>query len=100
MMRRVNALFDQCAASIPFNSRLLERQAATKDTIGRSTMRLTARGLCVFAEGKQICVDFIAQLAEIPGVAGAHIMAPNNESAIPDVIAKARKTVTNRALAS
>jgi methylenetetrahydrofolate reductase (NADPH) len=52
------------------------------------------------AEGKQICIDFIAQLAEIPGVAGAHIMAPNNESAIPDVIAKARKLVKNRALAS
>jgi methylenetetrahydrofolate reductase (NADPH) len=52
------------------------------------------------AEGKQICVDFIAQLAEVPGVAGAHIMAPNNEGAIPDVIAKARKVVKDRALAS
>ena len=52
------------------------------------------------AEGKQICVDFIAQLSEVPGVAGAHIMAPNNEAAIPDVIAKARKLVKNRALAS
>jgi methylenetetrahydrofolate reductase (NADPH) len=52
------------------------------------------------AEGKQICVDFIAQLAEVPGVAGAHIMAPNNEAAIPDVIARARKLVKNRALAS
>ena len=52
------------------------------------------------AEGRQICIDFIAQLSEIPGVAGAHIMAPNNESAIPDVIAKARKLVKNRALAS
>lgn len=51
-------------------------------------------------EGKQICVDFIAQLSEIPGVAGAHVMAPNNEGAIPDVIAKARKLVKNRALAS
>jgi len=52
------------------------------------------------AEGKQICIDFIAQLSEVPGVAGAHIMAPNNEAAIPDVIAKARKLVKNRALAS
>ena len=51
------------------------------------------------AEGKQICIDFIAQLAEVPGVAGAHVMAPNNEAAIPDVIAKARKLVKNRALA-
>jgi len=52
------------------------------------------------AEGKQICIDFIAQLSEVPGVAGAHIMAPNNEGVIPDVIAKARKMVKNRALAS
>ena len=48
-------------------------------------------------EGRQICVDFIAQLAEIPGVAGAHIMAPNNEAAIPDVIAQVRRTVKDRA---
>jgi len=52
------------------------------------------------AEGKQICVDFIEQLSTVPGVAGAHIMAPNNESAIPDVIARARKVVKDRALAS
>jgi len=49
------------------------------------------------AEGRQICVDFIGQLAEIPGVAGAHIMAPNNEAAIPDVIAQARRIVKDRA---
>lgn len=49
------------------------------------------------AEGRQICADFIAQLAEIPGVAGAHIMAPNNEAAIPDVIAEARRSVKDRA---
>jgi methylenetetrahydrofolate reductase (NADPH) len=49
------------------------------------------------AEGKQICADFIAQLADIPGVAGAHVMAPNNEAAIPEVIALARRSVTDRA---
>ena len=49
------------------------------------------------AEGRQICVDFIAQLAEVPGVAGAHIMAPNNEAAIPEVIAQARRIVKDRA---
>jgi methylenetetrahydrofolate reductase (NADPH) len=37
-------------------------------------------------EGKLICVDLIQQLSEIPGIAGAHIMAPQNPSAIPDVI--------------
>jgi methylenetetrahydrofolate reductase (NADPH) len=49
------------------------------------------------AEGRQICVDFIEQLATVPGVAGAHVMAPNNEAAIPDVIARARSVVKERA---
>ena len=51
------------------------------------------------AEGKQICIDFIEQLATVPGVAGAHVMAPNHESAIPDVIARARTLVKDRAKA-
>jgi methylenetetrahydrofolate reductase (NADPH) len=49
------------------------------------------------AEGRQICVDFIEQLATVPGVAGAHVMAPNNEAAIPDVIGRARSIVKDRA---
>ena len=51
------------------------------------------------AEGRQICVDFIEQLASVPGVAGAHIMAPNNEAMIPDVIRQARSVVADRAKA-
>jgi methylenetetrahydrofolate reductase (NADPH) len=51
------------------------------------------------AEGRQICVDFIEQLASVPGVAGAHIMAPNNEEAIPAVIKRARSVVKDRAKA-
>ena len=43
------------------------------------------------AEGTQISIDFIEHLSEVPGVAGAHIMAPNHEAAIPEVISKARK---------
>jgi methylenetetrahydrofolate reductase (NADPH) len=39
------------------------------------------------AEGRAICVELLQQLADIPGIAGAHIMAPQNPSAIPDVIA-------------
>jgi methylenetetrahydrofolate reductase (NADPH) len=38
------------------------------------------------AEGAKICVDILQELAEIPGVAGAHVMAPMNFSAIPEVI--------------
>lgn len=38
-------------------------------------------------EGRRICVELLQQLAETPGVAGAHVMAPQNPSAIPEVIA-------------
>jgi methylenetetrahydrofolate reductase (NADPH) len=43
------------------------------------------------AEGEAICVDLLAEMREIPGVAGAHIMAPLNDAAIPRVIAQARQ---------
>jgi methylenetetrahydrofolate reductase (NADPH) len=45
-------------------------------------------------EGLSICVELLQQLAEIPGIAGAHVMAPQNPSAIPEAIAAAG--VTNR----
>jgi methylenetetrahydrofolate reductase (NADPH) len=38
-------------------------------------------------EGVRICVEILHELAAIPGVAGAHIMAPQNPSAIAEVIA-------------
>lgn len=43
------------------------------------------------AEGKAILVDYLLEISEIPGVAGAHIMAPNNDDAIPEVIEAFRK---------
>ena len=42
-------------------------------------------------EGERIAVELIEQLAAIPGVAGAHVMAPANEDALPRVIAQARE---------
>jgi methylenetetrahydrofolate reductase (NADPH) len=41
-------------------------------------------------EGVAICIEVLAELTTIPGVAGAHLMAPQNPSAIPEVIAAAR----------
>jgi len=38
-------------------------------------------------EGVRICVELLHELQEIPGVAGAHVMAPQNPSAIPEAIA-------------
>jgi methylenetetrahydrofolate reductase (NADPH) len=38
------------------------------------------------AEGRKICVEVLRELAEIPGVAGAHVMAPMNFAEIPAAI--------------
>ncbi|MDZ4735905.1 MAG: methylenetetrahydrofolate reductase [Rhodospirillaceae bacterium] len=40
------------------------------------------------AEGRRICVELLHELTEIPGVAGAHLMAPRGEQAAADVIAE------------
>jgi methylenetetrahydrofolate reductase (NADPH) len=42
------------------------------------------------SEGRAICVELLTEFAEIPGVSGAHIMAPLNEHAIPQVIEAVR----------
>ncbi len=44
-------------------------------------------------EGRRICIDVVRDLAEIPHVAGVHIMAPGNDAAVPDVIKAARESV-------
>jgi methylenetetrahydrofolate reductase (NADPH) len=49
-------------------------------------------------EGIRICVELIEELATIPGVAGAHIMAPGNNAAIPEVIAEVRDRVHKAAV--
>ena len=38
------------------------------------------------AEGKKICSEMLEQLSEIKGVAGAHLMGPNSEQAVAEVI--------------
>jgi methylenetetrahydrofolate reductase (NADPH) len=43
------------------------------------------------AEGRRACVELMRELAEIPGVAGAHVMAPANAVAIPQVLAEAAR---------
>jgi len=48
------------------------------------------------AEGARICVELIEALAATTGVAGVHIMAPANEAAVPDVIARARQRLPKR----
>jgi methylenetetrahydrofolate reductase (NADPH) len=43
------------------------------------------------AEGERICVELIEEFAQMPGISGAHVMAPANEAAVPRVIAEARR---------
>jgi len=43
------------------------------------------------AEGQRICVELIAEFATIPGVSGAHIMAPGQDAAVPGVLQAARE---------
>jgi methylenetetrahydrofolate reductase (NADPH) len=49
--------------------------------------RLTAAGPERFrAEGEKLCSEVIAGLAEVPGVAGVHVMAIGAERAIPGIL--------------
>jgi methylenetetrahydrofolate reductase (NADPH) len=50
------------------------------------------------AEGRKICVEYIEELATIPGIAGVHIMAPGNDAAVPDVINEARARIARAKL--
>ena len=42
------------------------------------------------AEGHKICVEYIEQVREIDGVAGVHVMAINQDEAIPDILVAAQ----------
>lgn len=44
------------------------------------------------AEGERLCLDLIAQLREIPGVAGVHVMAPGNETGLIRLLTAVRAT--------
>src|SRR6202011_1844042 len=41
------------------------------------------------AEGRRACVELMQELAEIPGAAGAPVMAPAHPEAIPEALAEA-----------
>jgi methylenetetrahydrofolate reductase (NADPH) len=48
------------------------------------------------AVGLGLCVELIEQLAETPGVAGVHVMAPGNDAAVPEVLAQARRRLQGK----
>jgi methylenetetrahydrofolate reductase (NADPH) len=41
------------------------------------------------AEGEKLCSEIIAQLADVPGVSGVHVMAIGAESSVPGIIQQA-----------
>jgi len=45
-------------------------------------------------EGRRVCLELMQEYREIRGVAGVHLMAPLNESAVPEVIAEFRSPAT------
>jgi methylenetetrahydrofolate reductase (NADPH) len=47
-------------------------------------------------EGRKICIEVLQELAETPGVAGAHVMAPMNFAEIPVVIEESGVTLKKR----
>jgi methylenetetrahydrofolate reductase (NADPH) len=50
------------------------------------------------SEGKKICIELMQQLAETPGIAGVHVMAPQNHAALAEVIAASGVRGKKRAL--
>jgi methylenetetrahydrofolate reductase (NADPH) len=49
------------------------------------------------AEGRRICIDIVGELADVPHIAGVHIMAPGNESTVPGIITAARDSIARLA---
>jgi methylenetetrahydrofolate reductase (NADPH) len=46
------------------------------------------------SEGRRVTLELIEQFAEIPGVAGVHVMAPGHDAEVPAVLADARRRLT------
>lgn len=53
---------------------LIARMAGAKDQV---------------AEGKQICIDLIQEMSEIPGIHGVHVMAYRQEETVAEIIERA-----------
>lgn len=51
-------------------------------------------------DGAQVCIETIEALAATPGVAGVHVMAPGNDAALPELLARVRALRLQRAPAA
>jgi methylenetetrahydrofolate reductase (NADPH) len=59
-----------------------------------AVVALMESALDPLAEGRRICLDLVHELADVPHVAGVHIMAPGNDAAVPEIITAARLSVS------
>lgn len=50
-------------------------------------------------EGKTVLIEYLQEIATVAGVAGAHIMAPLHDEAVPEVIAEIRRRNLDSVLA-
>jgi len=67
------------------------RQHLPGSIIPDSLIDQLARAADPKAAGKRICFELLQDLAQIPAVSGAHVMAPRNHNAIAEVIAEFRQ---------
>ena len=51
----------------------------------------------VVCMSRRICIDLVRELTDVPHVAGVHIMAPGNDSAVPGIIKAARDSISRLA---
>lgn len=65
------------------------REKLRGTTIPESIVERLERAADPKDEGRRICVELLRELAAIPGVAGAHVMAPRFHSALVEVIVAA-----------
>jgi methylenetetrahydrofolate reductase (NADPH) len=96
VVRRYVARLEECGVQIPLligvapipsaRSARWMREKLFGTIIPNAHIERLERAADARAEGRKICIEVLRGLAEIPGVAGAHVMAPMNFAEIPAVI--------------
>ena len=54
--------------------------------------RVTVEAAGFRTEGARICLELLQQFSQFDGIAGAHVMAPERDEIVPNVITKARRS--------
>jgi methylenetetrahydrofolate reductase (NADPH) len=86
LAQRVHILIGVCPIPSARSARWM-REKLFGTIIADAIIDRLDRALNPKEEGVKLCAELMQELATIPGVAGAHVMAPQNLSAIPEAIA-------------